>query len=232
MFGSRAFFKTLAAVWVCGAALAQAQNFPAKPIAVIVPFAAGGGVDSTARLIMPKLADQLKQPVVIDNVAGAAGTIGTLKAARAPADGYTLLFAVASPINVAPLVAPSAVKYDALKDFTPLASVAVSPFVLIGKTSLPAANTAELIHLARAQPGKLNVGTDGVGTSLHITAELVKQRAGLDIVHVPYKSGPQVLIDVVGGQLDLAVLPLTLAQSFIRDGKVRAYGVTSKGRWP
>ena len=84
MFGSRAFFKTLAAVWVCGAALAQAQNFPAKPIAVIVPFAAGGGVDSTARLIMPKLADQLKQAVVIDNVAGAAGTIGTLKAARAP----------------------------------------------------------------------------------------------------------------------------------------------------
>lgn len=232
MFGSRVFFKTLAAVWVCGAALAQAQNFPAKPITVIVPFAAGGGVDSTARLIMPKLADQLKQTVVIENVAGAAGTIGTLKAARAPADGYTLLFAVASPINVAPLVAPSAVKYDALKDFTPLATVAVSPFVLIGKTSLPAANTAELIRLARAQPGKLNLGTDGVGTSLHITAELIKQRAGLDIVHVPYKSGPQVLTDVAGGQVDLAVLPLTLAQPFIRDGKVRAYGVTSKGRWP
>lgn len=232
MFGSRVFFKTLAAVWVCGAALAQAQNFPAKPIIVIVPFAAGGGVDSTARLIMPKLADQLKQTVVIENVAGAAGTIGTLKAARAPADGYTLLFAVASPINVAPLVAPSAVKYDALKDFTPLATVAVSPFVLIGKTSLPAANTAELIRLARAQPGKLNLGTDGVGTSLHITAELIKQRAGLDIVHVPYKSGPQVLTDVAGGQVDLAVLPLTLAQPFIRDGKVRAYGVTSKGRWP
>lgn len=232
MFGSRAFFKTLAAVWICGAALAQAQTFPAKPITVIVPFAAGGGVDSTARLITPKLADQLKQPVVIENVAGAAGTIGTLKAARAPADGYTLLFAVASPINVAPLVAPSAVKYDALKDFTPLATVATSPFVLIGKTSLPAANTAELIRLVRAQPGKLNLGTDGVGTSLHITAELIKQRAGLDIVHVPYKSGPQVLTDVAGGQVDLAVLPLTLAQPFIREGKVRAYGVTSRGRWP
>jgi tripartite-type tricarboxylate transporter receptor subunit TctC len=104
--------------------------------------------------------------------------------------------------------------------------------VLIGNNKLPAANTGELIRLARSQPGKLSYGTDGVGTSLHITAELIKQRAGLDILHVPYKSGPQVLTELAGGQLDLAVLPLTLAQPFIKDGKVRAYGVTSKGRWP
>ena len=232
MFGSRAFFKGAALLPLFTAVLAAAQTYPAKPVGVIVPFAAGGGVDATARLVMPRLADQLKQPVVIENVAGAAGTIGTLKAARAPADGYTLLFAVASPINVAPLVAPAAVKYDALKDFLPLATVAVSPFVLVGKTALPAANTAELVRLIKAQPGKLNFGTDGVGTSLHITGELIKQRAGLDIVHVPYKSGPQVLTDVAGGQVDLAVLPLTLAQPFIKDGKVRAYGVTSKARWP
>jgi tripartite-type tricarboxylate transporter receptor subunit TctC len=211
---------------------AWAQAYPAKTITVIVPFAAGGGVDSTARLVMSKLAENLKQAVVIDNVAGAAGTIGTLKAARAPGDGYTLLFAVASPINVAPLVAPSAVKYDAAKDFLPLATVAVSPFVLIGRNGLQAANTAELLRLARAQPGKLSFGTDGVGTSLHITGELIKQRAGVDILHVPYKSGPQVLTELAGGTLDLAVLPLTLAQPFIKDGKVRAYGVTSKGRWP
>ncbi|HEY0823446.1 MAG TPA: tripartite tricarboxylate transporter substrate binding protein [Ramlibacter sp.] len=210
----------------------HAQPYPAKPVTVIVPFAAGGGVDATARLVMTKLADILKQPVVIENVAGAAGTIGAEKAAKARPDGYTLLFAVASPLNVAPLVAPSAVRYDTFRDFTPLATVAVGPFVLIGRPDLPAANTAELVKLVHQQPGKLNFGTDGVGTSLHVTAEMIRQRAGLDMVHVPYKSGPQVLTDVAGGQVDLAVLPLTLAQPFIKDGKVRAYGVTTAARWP
>ncbi len=233
---SRTFLQTLA--WACAcltpwmAAPALAQTYPAKAVTVIVPFAAGGGVDATARLITTRLADELKQPVVIENVAGASGTIGSLRVARAAADGHTLLFAVASPLNVAPLVAPSAVKYDTFKDFTPLATVAVGPFVLIGRPGLAATSTSELIRLAKAQPGKLTVGTDGVGTSLHVTSEMIKQRAHLDILHVPYKSGPQVLTDVAGGQVDLGVLPLTLAQAFIREGKVRAYGVTSKARWP
>lgn len=228
----RAFAAALAASLALGlgAPAAIAQSYPSKPITLIVPFAAGGGVDATARLVNTKLGEVLRQSVVIDNVAGAAGTIGTQKAARAAADGYTLLFAVASPLNVAPLVAPSAVRYDTFKDFTPIATIGVSPFVLIGKSSLPAANMAELIALAKKEPGKLNFGTDGVGTSLHVTAELIKQRAAMDIVHVPYKSGPQVLTDVAGGQLDLAVLPLSLAQPFIKDGKVKAFGVTSKQR--
>lgn len=213
-----------------GAPAAMAQPYPGKPITLIVPFAAGGGVDATARLVNTKLGEVLRQSVVIENVAGAAGTIGTQKAARASADGYTLLFAVASPLNVAPLVAPSAVRYDTFKDFTPIATVGVSPFVLIGRSGLPAADMAELVRLVKKEPGKLNFGTDGVGTSLHVTAELIKQRAGLDMVHVPYKSGPQVLTDVAGGQVDLAVLPLSLAQPFIKDGKVKAFGVTSKQR--
>lgn len=221
---------------VLGSAMAlssvYAQSYPAKPITVIVPFAAGGGVDATARLVLPKVAEILKQPMVIENVAGAAGTIGSERASKARPDGYTLLFAVASPLNVAPLVAPAAVRYDTFKDFTPLATVAVGPFVLIGRPNLAAANAAELVRLIHAQPGKLNFGTDGVGTSLHITAEMIRQRARLDMVHVPYKSGPQVLTDVAGGQVDLAVLPLTLAQPFIREGKVKAYGVTTAARWP
>jgi tripartite-type tricarboxylate transporter receptor subunit TctC len=228
--------RTLLNTVVLGCALALppagAQVYPAKPVTVIVPFAPGGGVDSTARLVMQKMSEVLRQPMVIENVAGAAGTIGTQKAARSVADGYTLLFAVASPLNVAPLVAPAAVRYDTFKDFTPLATVAVGPFVLIGRPTLPAANTAELVRLVRSQPGKLNFGTDGVGTSLHVTAEMIRQRANLDMVHVPYKSGPQVLTDVAGGQVDLAVLPLTLAQPFIREGKVRPYGVTTAARWP
>lgn len=227
----RTFLKISATGLACLAMQAFAQTWPAKPITVIVPFAAGGGVDSTARLLVPKIAESLKQSMVIENVAGAAGTIGTQKAARAAADGYTLLFAVASPLNVAPLVAPAAVRYDTFKDFVPLSTVAIGPFVLIGRSTLEAKTTAELIRIVRANPGKLNFGTDGVGTSLHVTGELIKQRANLDIVHVPYKSGPQVLTDVAGGQVDLAILPLGLAQPFIRDGKVRAYGVTSKTRW-
>ena len=232
------FIRPIAAFCLAAAAVpqlqaqGQAQTFPTRAVTLIVPFAAGGGVDATARLLTPKLGELLKQPVVIENVPGAAGTIGTQKAARAPADGYTLLFAVASPLNVAPLVAPSAVRYDSFKDFVPVATVGVAPFVLVGKPGLAAANTAELIRLAKAQPGKLNFGTDGVGTSLHITVELIKQRAGIDLVHVPYKSGPQVLTDVAGGQLDLAVLPLSLAQPFIKDGKVKAFGVTSLARAP
>lgn len=162
MSAARAFFHSAAAL-ALGLSLgaAQAQGYPAKPISLIVPFSAGGGVDATARLLTAKLGELLKQPVVIENVAGAAGTIGTQKAARSPADGYTLLFAVASPLNVAPLVAPSAVRYDTFKDFVPVATVGTSPFVLIGKPALPARTAGELIQLAKAQPGKLNFGTDG-----------------------------------------------------------------------
>lgn len=211
---------------------AQPAAWPAKPVVVVVPFAAGGSVDSAARIVLQKLGERLKQPFVVDNAAGAAGTIGTLKAAKSPADGYTLLFAVASPITVAPVVKPSTVKYDAAKDLVPVAVVATSPFVLVASPKTPAASTSELLELAKKQPGKLNYGTDGVGTSMHLTAELIKMRAGVDILHVPYKSGPQVLTEVSSGLLDLAVMPVTLVQPFIKDGKVKAIGVTSAERWP
>ena len=209
---------------------ALAQAWPDKPITVVVPFGAGGGVDAAARIVMPKLAERLGQQVVIENVPGASGTIGTQRVAKAKPDGYTLLFAVASPINVAPLVAPASVRYDAFKELVPIAPVAVSPFVLVGKPGLPAATTAELLALARKQPGKLTYGTDGFGTSLHVTAAMITHTAGVDLLHVPYKSGPQVLTDVAGGQVDLAVLPVALVQGMVKEGKVKAYGVTSKAR--
>ena len=210
-------------------ALAQTA-WPDKPVTVVVPFGAGGGVDAAARIVMPKLAERLGQQLIIENVPGASGTIGTQRVAKGKPDGTTLLFAVASPINVAPLVAPSTVRYDALKDLAPIAPVAVSPFVLVGRPGLPAANTAELLALARKQPGKLTYGTDGFGTSLHVTAAMITTTAGVDILHVPYKSGPQVLTDVAGGQVDLGVLPVALVQGMVKEGKVKAYGVTSKAR--
>jgi tripartite-type tricarboxylate transporter receptor subunit TctC len=213
------------------AVIAQGTGYPTMPITVVVPFAAGGGVDVAARIVMPKLGERLKQNIVIENTVGASGTIATQRVIRAKPDGYTMLFGVASPVTVAPLVSPSIYKYDGLKELTPVASVAAAPFVLIGRPTLAAQDTAELIKLISSQPGKLNYGTDGVGTSLHVTAEMIKHMAGLDIVHVPYKSGPQVLTELAGGQIDLAVLPIGLAQNFIRDNKVKAYGVTGRQRW-
>ena len=205
--------------------------YPSAPITMIVPFPGGGSVDVAARIITQRLAERLKQPVVIENVPGAAGTIGTQRAIRAKADGYTLLFAVASPITVAPQVSPTIIKYDALKELAPIAPVALSPFVLVGKPGFAANSTTDVLRMARSQPGRLNYGTDGVGTSMHVTMELLKQNAKIDIMHVPYKAGPQVLTEVAGNQIDLAMLPVTLAQGFIKEGKVKGYGVTSKARW-
>ena len=208
----------------------QAQAWPQKPVTVVVPFGAGGGVDAAARIVIPKIAEKLGQQLVIENVPGASGTIGTQRVVQAKPDGYTLLFAVASPINVAPLVAPASVRYDALKDLQPVAPVAVSPFVLVGRRDLPAATAADLLKLARQQPGKFTYGTDGMGTSLHVTAAMIAQQGKVNLLHVPYKSGPQVLTDVAGGTVDLAVLPVALVQGMVKEQKVKAYGVTSKQR--
>jgi tripartite-type tricarboxylate transporter receptor subunit TctC len=217
---------------IAGSCLAQAGDYPQKPINVVVPFAAGGSVDSAARIVLQGMSERLKQSFVVENIAGASGTIGTQKVVRSAPDGYTLLFAVASPINVAPVVKPSIVKYDALKELVPIGVAATSPFVLIASPKLPIQSVAELVAAAKKDPGKLNYGTDGVGTSMHLTAEIIKLNAGIDLVHVPYKNGPQVLTELAGGTLELAVMPVSLAQPFIKDGKVKALGVTSKNRWP
>jgi tripartite-type tricarboxylate transporter receptor subunit TctC len=228
----RRLMLTAAMLGVTGATLAQTAPYPGKPVNVIVPFAAGGSVDAAARLVLQALSERTRQPFVIENVAGASGTIGTQKVARAPADGYTLLFAVASPITVAPAVKPSIVHYDPFKDLAPIATVASSPFVLIGSNKLQATKTADVIELAKKAPGKLNYGTDGVGTSMHLTAEIIKINAGISVEHVPYKNGPQVLTELTAGMIELAVMPISLAQPFIKDGKVKALGVTSGKRWP
>lgn len=208
------------------------RDWPAQPLTVVVPFAPGGSVDVAARLLMPRLAERLHQAVVVDNTVGASGTLATQRVIKARPDGHTLLFGVASAVITAPLLAPGTYHFDGLRDLMPVAAVASSAFVLLGRPDLPADNTAELLQLARAQPGRLNLGTDGVGTSLHLCAELIRQRAGLQWQHVPYKSGPQVLTELAGRQIDLAVLPVALAQSMVREGRVKAYGVSSRQRVP
>ncbi len=207
-----------------------AQAWPAKPISLIVPYAPGGNVDVVARWIAPELGKRLGQPIVIDNVAGAGGVIGTEKASRAPADGYTLLLSVESTIVIAKLVSPSIVKYDGLKDFAPVTLLSSAPLVLVGKPTLAANNLDELLKLMREQPGKLNYATSGVGTSLHVAGEMVNQQAKVQMTHVPYKVGAQIVTDLMGGQIDLAMLPIPLTAEQIRSGKVKAFAVTEPQR--
>ena len=218
---------------VCFSAWAQtATTYPARAITLIVPYAAGGSVDAVARWVAPELSKRLGQTVVIDNVAGAGGVIGTERAARAAPDGHTLLLSVESAMVIAKLVSPSVVKYDGLKDFAPVSLLSSSPLVLVGRPGLPANNVDELLKLMRKEPGKLNYATSGIGTSLHVAGEMFNQLGKVQMVHVPYKIGSQIVTDLMGNQMDLAMLPLTLTSEQVKAGRIKAYGITEATRSP
>jgi tripartite-type tricarboxylate transporter receptor subunit TctC len=197
---------------------------------VVVPFAAGGAVDYAARMVVNKLGERLGQSVVIDNVAGAGGVVGTAKVARATPDGYTLLVAPDSTIVIAPLVTPDAVKYDPLKDLVPVGLINITPLILAASPSLPVNNFAELLRYARANPGKLNYASPGAGNLLHVAMEALRQQAGINMVHVPYKATPQLVSDLIGGQVDLALLVPSTGLPQIKTGKLKALGLTVEDR--
>lgn len=199
--------------------------WPARAITLVVPYGAGGNVDVMARWIGPELSARLGQPVVIENVSGAGGVIGTEKAVRAKADGYTLLLSVESTIVIAKMVTPSTVRYDGLTDLTPVTLLGSQPLALVGKPALQPATSEALYAELKAAPGKYSYATSGVGTSLHLGGELLKQQGGVDVVHVPYRTGVQIVSDLSGNQLDLAVLPLSMVIQQARAGKLRVYGV-------
>jgi len=220
----------LATVVVSTAAFCQA--YPSRPITLIVPYAAGGSVDAVARIVAPKLTERLGQSVVIENVAGAGGIVGTQRAARATPDGYTLLFSVESTMAIAKLVQPSTVQYDSQKDFQPISLIGSSPLVLAGKKALPAETTDELIRLLRANPGKFSYATSGTGTSLHVAGEMINMEGKVAIVHVPYRVGAQMVTDLIGNQIDLAMLPLVMALPNYRSGNIKVFGTTEPERSP
>ncbi|MDQ2733757.1 MAG: tripartite tricarboxylate transporter substrate binding protein [Pseudomonadota bacterium] len=229
------YFRLVVTMFCVYAHQAGAQTVPplrGQIVIIVVPFAAGGNVDIGARLMAAKLGEQLQATVVVENKVGASGTLGTQYVARAKPDGTTLLFTPVSPISVVPMVSPSIVRYDSDKDLTVIGPVSTSPFVVVGRSDFPASTAAQLVKVVRQQPGKFSLGTDGTGTGLHLAAEMVKRSAGLDLLHVPYKSGVQVMTELVGGQIDLAVLPVALAQGFVQNHKVKAFGVTSAQPWP
>ena len=169
---------------------------------------------------------------MIENVAGAGGIVGTQRAARATPDGYTLLFSVESTMAIAKLVQPSTVQYDSQKDFLPISLIGTSPLVLAGKKSIAADTTDELIKLLRANPGKFSYATSGTGTSLHVAGEMINIEGKVSMVHVPYRVGAQMVTDLMGNQIDLAMLPLVMALPNYRSGNIKVFGTTEPTRSP
>ena len=206
-----------------------APAYPDKPIRMIVPFAPGGGVDFTARLIGQKLGAALNQGVVSDNRAGAGGVIGTEIAAKAPADGYTLVLGSAGPLAILPGMMKG-LQYDPVRDFAPVALVSSLPFLLVVHPALPVKTVAELVAYAKAKPGQLNYGTAGNGSTTHLATELFKSMAQIDLVHVPYKGVAPAVADLLGGQVQMMSGDLSTLMPQVRAGKLRALAVTGAKR--
>jgi tripartite-type tricarboxylate transporter receptor subunit TctC len=231
------FTRTLlSAVAVAAATLllspvAFAQAYPTKPVKVVVPFPAGGTTDILARLVSAKLTERLGQQFVVDNRSGAGGNIGTEFTAKADPDGYTIMMGTIGThsINISLY---SKLGYDPVKDFAPLSLVAMVANVLVVHPSVPAKTVQEFIALAKSQPGKLNFGTPGNGTSGHLSAELFKTMTNTDLVHVPYRGSGPMLTDLLGGNVQFTFDNLPSALPHIRSGALRALGVTTPKRWP
>jgi tripartite-type tricarboxylate transporter receptor subunit TctC len=217
----------LAAVLCAGPA--SAQDWPGKqPIRMIVPYPPAGGTDIVARTLNEKLASALGTTIVIENKGGAAGNLGTDLAAKAPADGYTILFTLSSH-TINPKLYPK-LPFDVERDFAAVSLAAMVPQILVAHPSVPANNVQELIAYAKANPGKINYASVGIGSPAHIAGELLKLRAGIDMVHVPYKGGGPAVADTLGGQVQLAFVSLPAALQYVRAGRLKALGVTSDKR--
>jgi tripartite-type tricarboxylate transporter receptor subunit TctC len=213
------------------ASVAQ-TTWPSKPITVVVPYAAGTSPDVVVRTIGPEIAKRLGQSVLVDNITGAGGAIGTDRVVRSPADGYTFVLGVESTVLIASMVSPSTVKYDGLKDLVPVTLMASAPLILVGKPSLPANSLDDLLKMLRADPNKYSYGTSGVGTSLHLAGEIFNQVANTHVTHVPYRVSSQLVTELAGNQIDLAMLPIGTVAQHVRAGSIKAYGVTSAKRSP
>jgi tripartite-type tricarboxylate transporter receptor subunit TctC len=207
---------------------AQSQSYPSKPVRLVVPYAAGGGVDTVGRALAHEVSVGLGQPVVVENRPGANSLIGTDYVAKQPADGYTLLITVGSHYAL-PFLAKN-VPYDTVRDFTPITIVAKAPQALVVNAAVPVKTSKDLVEYVRANKGKISYGTSGAGTSQHLGGEALNAMAGLDMVHVPYKGGAPALNDVIGGQIPIAILILSNVLPHVKSGKLRAIGVIEATR--
>ena len=218
-------------VLVALASTADAQSWPSKPIRIISPYPPAGANDLLARIIAPKLSEQLGQPVVVENRAGATGNIGAELVAKAPADGYTLLMGQAGNLTIN-ISLMAKIPFDPVRDFSPVTMVASTPNVLVVHPSLPVRTVKDLIALAKAKPGQINYATSGIGSPGHLAAELLNKSAGIRLVHIPYKGAAPALLDVVAGNAHLYFTSAVSAQPFIPSGRLRMVAVASAKRSP
>lgn len=236
----RALIRRQSARWLASACLALAlpatqaadatASWPAKPLTIIVPFSAGGGVDVMTRLLAERLRPLLGQTINVDNRAGGSGMIGTVAAVRAPADGYTLLMATAGETAINPHVYKARMQYAPDKDLAPVSLVVKVPNVLVVRPSLPVKTVAELVAYAKTHPGQLSYGTSGIGNPQHLAGELLAKQAAVGMTHVPYRGASNQLTDTAGGSVDMTFVSLAGARPFIKDGRVRALAMTSSKR--
>ena len=224
------FFIALAGAllgFLACAGAALAQGYPQRPIKLIVPWPAGGNTDTLTRIVAQRLSERMGNAIIVENKPGAAGTIGCDAVARAPADGYTLLVATAETHSIR---TNRKLPYDPVADFIPIAPFARNPFMLIGRADLGAKSTRELVELAKANPGKLTYGSWGVGSTAQIAMELFKGHVGIDLLHVPFTGGPPLETALMGGQIDLAMLPVARAMALRKSGKVRVFSTMTATR--
>jgi tripartite-type tricarboxylate transporter receptor subunit TctC len=225
------FLRSLAAAFALVPALVLAQAWPSKPVKIIVPFAAGGATDVVARLLAQKLTDVWGQSIVVENKLGAGGNIGADAVAKAAPDGYTLLLTSGAIVTASQHMYKN-MPFDPEKDLLPITNVATGPQMIAVSPSVPARDLRELIAYAKANPGKVNYGSAGIGSQTHLAAENLAYAAGLDLTHVPYKGEAAALTDLMGGQIQMATPNFAAAVALAKDGKIRALAVTSKERNP
>ena len=228
--GVAVLVPVLAALCVAAGA-AFAQPYPSKPIRFIVPFAPGGGADVIARAISDRLAQSLGQPVLVENKPGAGATVGADFVAKSAPDGYTLLYGTPGPQIINPYLMKK-LPYDPASDFAPISRLVVVPNILVVHPSVPAKTVKELIELAKAQPGKINFGSAGIGATSHLSGELFKSAAGIEIVHVPYKGTGAALQDLLAGNIQMAIDSIPVYLPHLKAGSVRALAVSTPQRSP
>lgn len=215
---------------LAGAPGSFAQDYPTRPVKIIVPFGAGGPADVAARLIGNILQERFGQPFVVENHTGAGGVIGTLEAAKSPADGYTLLMMSNTQTANESLLSPAQRKYELMRDLMPIAPVNYSDLVIVVHPSVPAQTLHEFIALAKSQPGKLNYASSGQGTPYHMAGELFKSMTGIDVVHIPYRNSGEARSGVIGGQVQMMIDAVPAMAPNIGENQVRALATTGKQR--
>jgi len=229
--GASFYFSLFPFLFSLGMTVAHAQSFPQRPVRIVVTYVPGGNTDVAARLVSQYLAENLGQPVIIDNRGGAGGVVGTEIVARAVPDGYTLLFGTSAGLSINPQLQPK-LPYNVERDFAPISLLVINPQLMVTYPGLPASTVGDLLKLARAQPGKINYASVGVGSPNHLGMELLKTMTGVDIVHIPYKGSAPAVIDLMSGNVSVffSSVPVMLQQ--VRTGKLKALAVGSATRSP